>query len=366
VSFLAHVSHEASPADRGRAFGLAHERAVKNTVSVYRRLFAESCSLGRSEVERFGEQVGELLAARYPHLLDEILGVAEGADVGGAELVAINARTELLAGATAPECSVIASVPGGTGAPCLLAQTWDWHPALEPSRVVWTVHQEAGPWFVTMTEAGILAKIGLNSSGVACGLNFLTSAGDGGATGIPIHVLLRLVLADCSSLGAALQLLLNAEASASSCITVAYADAYGGSVFGLEVAPGGTAAVGADGDGRFVHTNHFLEEPSSADLGVLEWPGTLIRFAHLRARLAEVAWPDEVALRSMLASHFAAPDSVCKHEVASDLWADRRHTLVAIVINLSKPSFAISDGPPCEGRWQEVPLPVAGAHAHVA
>jgi isopenicillin-N N-acyltransferase-like protein len=366
VPLLAHVSTEASPADRGRAFGLAHEQAVESTVAAYRRLFAETCDLGGIDVARFGARVAETLAERCPHVLDEILGLAAGAGVPEAELVAINARTELLGGTTEPECSVIASEPCGTPrSPCLLAQTWDWHPALEPSRVLWTVHQSTDSWFVTVTEAGILAKIGLNSSGIGCGLNFLTSAADGGAHGLPIHVLLRLVLSDCSNLGAALELLLNAPAAASSCITVAYADAEGGAVFGIEVGPRGSGVVGTSDDGLFVHTNHFLGEPiETTDVGVLRWPGTLIRLAHLRRRLRELpGGPDETALRSLLESHFAAPESVCKHELASDAWADKRRTLVAVVMNLTEPSFAISDGPPCQRRWAQVTLPSGRAVA---
>ena len=45
----------------------------------------------------------------------------------------------------------------------------------------------------------MLAKLGHNGHGVACGLNFLTCSVDGGLDGMPIHVLLRLVLERCAS-----------------------------------------------------------------------------------------------------------------------------------------------------------------------
>ena len=56
-----------------------------------------------------------------------------------------------------------------------LAQTWDWHPDLAAATVTWTVQQPGGRWFTTATEAGILAKLGCTSTGLACGLNFLAS-----------------------------------------------------------------------------------------------------------------------------------------------------------------------------------------------
>lgn len=353
-----HLSDEPTARDRGYGFGVAHKAAIENTIQVYRRMFAATRSLGTQEIERFGERVGETLAAHCPDALEEIRGLAAGAAASEDELLAINARTELLAGHTAPECSLIACDSRGSQADCLVAQTWDWHPALAASRVLWTVRQPTGSWFVTLTEAGMLGKIGLNSNRIACGLNFLTSAADGGPTGIPIHILLRLVLSDCQDLGAALHLLLNTTTSASGCITIAHADTNGSAIFSVEIAPGETAAVGTNEHGRLVHTNHFLKPPTTTtDVGLRDWPGTLIRYAHLGNRLSSLDELNEMRLRSTLASHFGAPDSVCKHDVPSDPWADRRETLAAVIVNLSTPSMAISDGPPCAAAWQQIQLP---------
>lgn len=365
MSLQRHLSEEPSPADRGRAFGTAHRQAVENTVAVYRRLFAESCELGPSDVQQFGEDVEATLASRLPGVLEEIAGIASGANVSTAELVAINARTELLAGQTEPECTVVACQPHSASAPCLFAQTWDWHPALEASRVVWTVHAE-GRWFVTLTEAGILAKLGLNSAGLACGLNFLTSSVDGGASGIPIHILLRLLLGECSTPGDALRLLLNTKTSASSCITISFADSEAAVIFGVELSPAGARVVPTCDRGTFVHTNHFLAKPHDlTDVGLVEWPGTLVRFQHVKRKLAELdAAPNEQALTAILKSHFAAPDSVCKHEIDAEPWPERRRTLVAVLLNLTDRTFNISDGPPCEAAWQRVPLPADRAELH--
>ena len=62
-----------------------------------------------------------------------------------------------------------------------------------PATVIWIVEHEHG-WFVTLTEAGILAKIGLNDAGLGVCLNLLDTTADGGLDGTPIHLLLRQVL----------------------------------------------------------------------------------------------------------------------------------------------------------------------------
>ena len=66
-----------------------------------------------------------------------------------------------------------------SGAGGLLAQNWDWHPDLRASTVVWIVEHD-DRWFATLTEAGILAKIGLNSAGLGVCLNILRTTADGG------------------------------------------------------------------------------------------------------------------------------------------------------------------------------------------
>jgi isopenicillin-N N-acyltransferase like protein len=158
-----HRSGEATPRARGEAFGRAQAAAVANTVHVYARMFA-------ADAHELGAQVQLDDAAR-----EEIAGIAAGAGVDELALRAVNARTEILAGQGLCECSVV-----GTGA--VLAQNWDWHPDFAASTLVWVVEQPGGGWFATLTEAGLLAKIGLNSAGLGMCLNLLATSAAGRST----------------------------------------------------------------------------------------------------------------------------------------------------------------------------------------
>ena len=132
------------------------------------------------------------------------------------------------------------------------------------------------------TEAGILAKIGLNQRGVACALNFLSCSADGGLDGVPIHVLLRVLLRSAATAAEALALLLGAQVSASSCVTVAVGEAAGVALFAVELSPGGPAVAWPDDGGLLVHTNHFLRPPPRGqDTEPAMHPGTLLRRRHL-------------------------------------------------------------------------------------
>jgi isopenicillin-N N-acyltransferase-like protein len=299
------------PGARGRALGIAHRDAVAANVAVYERLLPE------------GTELPDLSA--WPDLLAEIEGMAAGAGVPVESLLRLQARTELLGGA---ECSLI----GRLGR---VEQNWDWHPDVAP--LLWIVEQGDGRWFATLTEAGIVGKIGISSTGLCVGLNFLRCSLDGGLRGVPIHVLLRVLLDRSDSLQSAVDLLTAVQVSASSCITVGSADG----LLAAELSPGGCRLVAPEG-GRLAHTNHFLAgPPAGEDLVAAEEPSTFERLAELRRG-------------GSLASH-AGP--LCRHVSLADPWPDRRATLASVVMEPGVPRLRVADGPPCETELRDVPLP---------
>jgi isopenicillin-N N-acyltransferase like protein len=271
---------------------------------VYERLIPGLASSGPAVREAIAE----------PDLIAEVSGIAAGADVPVDALLAMQARTELLGGA---ECSLI-------GRPGRVAQNWDWHPEIVP--LIWVVEQPGGRWFATLTEAGMLGKIGLSSAGLCFGLNFLRCSLDGGIDGVPTHVLLRVLLDRTDSVEDALTLLEAARVSASSCITVGSAD----DAVAVELSPGGARVVRGD---PLLHTNHFLAGlPAGDDLEAAEEPSTLLRLAELER-----------------SGSLSAP-AVCRHD--SDI-----ATLASVVMEPGVPRLRVSDGPPCEQPLVEVPLP---------
>lgn len=285
---------------------------MARTVATYSRLLGDAA-------------VGEAILAPWPDLLDEVEGIAAGARVPVEALLALQARTELMGGA---ECSLIGRVG-------VVKQNWDWHPDVVP--LVWVVEQPGGRWFATLTEAGMLAKIGLSSAGLCFGLNFLRCSLDGGVRGVPIHVLLRLLLDRTDRFDDALRLLSSAPVSASSCITIGSADA----VVAAELSPGGCRLV-RPRDGRVLHTNHFLAGvPAGSDLEAAEEPSTLVRLRELERS-------------GSLCSH---EGPVCRHDAHGDAWSDRRATLASVVMEPGVPRLLVADGPPCERPLEEVALP---------
>jgi isopenicillin-N N-acyltransferase-like protein len=320
-------------------------------VGVYRRLFAASRGLGPGDVRAAGERVRRAVAPDFPELVEEIEGIAEGARIDPPELFAVNARTELMAGSLRGECSTIA-VHDRRGA--TLMQNWDWHPELATSRLLWTVEQRDGRWFATFTEAGILAKIGLTSGGLALCLNLLATSDDGGLDGLPVHLALRLILERCSSVDDVAALLAGATFGGSSCLTVMSAD---GEVGVFEVHAGHGARRLQPDSGWTAHTNHFLSllPAGTVDTVRRDWPDTEVRLARVRGALA--ASPTEASAREVLRDHGVPPISVCCHDGENPVFLDRQETLASFVMRPGERELLVAWGSPCEHEYDPVPLP---------
>ncbi len=358
-SIPTHVSTETSPADRGRAFGVAQAPLVANTVAGYRRLFDATQNLGGQQIENLGQQVADRLHQTWPGLAEEIAAIADGAGVGELELFAANARTEILAGASPPECSVIGVLPVRSAAGrLLLAQNWDWHPDLANSRVLWTVVEPDGTWFTTLTEAGLLAKIGLNGSGLGVMLNILSCSLDGGVEGAPIHVLLRLLLQRCGDVASALRLIQDARVSGSSSITLGGRDGGDAKLVSAEISPAGPAFV-APTDGLLLHTNHFLAgPPRGSDLYREEWPDTLARLENLRELLNGVPAITPGTIQQALRSHAGGPLSVCCHGERAANFEYQAATLASVTLDLDGLEMTVAPGQPCQHPYEAVLAPV--------
>jgi isopenicillin-N N-acyltransferase like protein len=307
VAIVTHRSDERHPADRGLRFGRAQARAVANTAAVYRRIFDEDRGLGPSDIGERGREAQARIAAFRPALAEEIEGIAAGAGQAPELLFAINARTELLAGgqvAGTGECSTVAVLDAERRSG-VLAQNWDFHPDLAASRVVWTVAHADGRSHTTFTEAGIVAKVGTNSDGVALAMNFLATERDGGLDGVPVHVLCRAVLEEASTLAAARELITATPRSASVCLTVAGPDGDGRiAASAFELWPGGTLELEASERCWLAHTNHFLAAVAARDTLVEgpSGPSTRGRMERLAATLEGDGAPDTEAIVELLTS----------------------------------------------------------------
>jgi isopenicillin-N N-acyltransferase like protein len=347
-----HRSAEPTPGERGRAFGAAQADRIAAVADTYDRLFAQAAGLDVAAVRELGASALERIDAWAPALREEIQGLAEGSGQDVARIGALNARTELLAaGSAAGECSTVAVLGTLTrdGRPLGL-QTWDWHEELADGWLVWEIEHPDGRTVRTLTEAGIVGKIGVSSAGVGIHLNILGHEQDGPPLGVPVHVLCRRVLDEADGPVEAMTLLTTATVSASSAATVVADDQEGGAACTVELSPAGPGFVTPDVRGVLVHTNHFLADPGRrGDTMVREAPDSVLRLDHALRRTAGLVEGevDADALLAALASHRGGAGAICCHPAAGAAFGDRWTTLATILLDPAAGEMRVLRNGPC-------------------
>ena len=361
--------------ERGRMHGRAARARIERSVATYARLFAY-CGIDWAAAQRLGAGYCELIGAFDAESLEEIEGIAEGSGRHLNEILALNARTEILppsypgspsadwrriaaanvAGGVPDwgECTSVAVQPAhsSTGS-TLLAQNWDWLGAQRAALVLVRYAETDGSHCITLTEAGMLAKIGLNSHGYGVCLNILRSTDDGSRPGVPVHVLLRGLL-KCADVEAAVRLAQGLQFGGSS--NVLCADTRGETAAlefsprGLEVVRGSTAAL--------CHTNHFLAPESAlhqASLAPsLSTVPRLERILELTGAHAGRFSPED--LQRMLRDETDGYLSICRRADPALAPEACVETVASVIMDLGARVMQVAPDVPSRTEYVSVPL----------
>lgn len=348
----------ADPFERGRQRGIQVAAGLTRSWPVYQSLFDVTARQSAGEqVDVAGVAHGclDALSTWSPALARELEGVAAGAGVSLTTVMALNARTEILAragGSTATECSTLAQMSGAGGS-AVAAQTWDWHDELSNGWHVQTVRGDSLT-FVGLAEFAMLAKIGVNSAGLAIAFNLLRhesdvpggNEGDGTSpgSGVPVHLLARAVLGAASTVSEAVEMVRSAPIGASTVFTVVTAD----EAACVEVCPAGVGVV-EPSDGWLVHTNHFLDPALAQGEAVTQLVTTTFERADLlRTRVKAVAEPLEVGdLVDLLCAHDETGAAVCRHVEADVEHGYRTATLATVALDPARRRADVWEGGPC-------------------
>lgn len=358
-----------SPLERGLAYGTLARGPIGLSVTRYASYFAHLADLDTVATRGTASGFVDYLDEVRPDHMAEIRGIAQGSGQHFLDILALNLRTELIfphlgrrafPGGRDPsvaECTVLGVREGHHRLDrTLLAQNWDWSPLARPSLVVLQARTSEGLEFTTLTEAGLLAKIGINNHGVGVTTNALAGAGDDARVGLPYHFLLRDVLLARTAVEA-VHTLRSGPRSASAAFTVGDPS---GDVFTVECRPGGREESALEGTGirgYTCHTNHFrlLGEPGDDVLGFTN-ADSFARYLRAREGVAEdrgTLTTDTVT--DVLRDHQGHPFSVCAHQVPDPGLHphDQVETLASVVLDLTGTRMYLTNGAPCGAAYLE-------------
>jgi len=247
------------------------------------------------------------------------------------------------------ECSLFSATPRGSP---LLAQTVDLHDFMLHYALVLRIASHDGlPEILMLTFSGLLGYLGINSFGIAVGINMVTS--NGWRPGIPPYLLVRHLLTQ-STLAAAQIELERLPRSSSRCLTLADTQ----SAIQIEMTADALRTLSSP---YLLHTNHYLHP----DLVQADRSHVLLRRnsrqrLNLLAELAARQYPSDSHVVcastadaaenafSILAHHGEAA-SICCHG-RSDHRAVQ--TIAAAVMFPAEGELYLRSGLPCRSATQ--------------
>lgn len=357
-----------TPSERGRAYGEAAREEIAGSLAYYREAFAHSSGLDWPQVLGRARTWRGVVEDAAPHLLEEMDAIAEGAGVTPGDILALNARGEIVRAhdsdfAQMPcqeetdGCSSFALLPEATGdGHTYCGQNWDWRVGTEPTTVVIRMVQPPRPTVIMQVEAGQVGRHGVNSAGIALGANGLDGR-FGTPPGLPQPLLRRLIL-DSATMHDALKVPFTTHQHIATNLVFTHRDGF---AVDLETTPL-THRWGYPADGILVHGNHYQYGVPAALDGTyrLSSPDSLYRVPIIEKGLRAVrSAADSEAVRKVItetmSDHFGHPDSVCAHPAPATDPVRQYKTTMHSVIDLTAGEYRVLSGNPCEGEYQVVP-----------
>ncbi|WP_018656869.1 C45 family autoproteolytic acyltransferase/hydolase [Actinomadura flavalba] len=265
-----------------------------------------------------------------PALAEEVRGLAAGAGLTEREAWLLQVRREVLGYSKIPtmgDCTTY-----GRAADGVLAQTVDLNGDLDDQIAVLHVAGRAGPDALVLSFGGLLGYLGVNSAGLAVGLN-LVLGGDW-TPGVPPYLAIRHLLDTARGAAEAVELLRGMRLSSSRSLTLLDGD----ELLWVEVLDGELRTHRAP---ETVHANHFLHPDftPSDELNPFAANSSHRRHAACAERLASL--PPAADAESHFAVLAAPPIRVPDH---GDVRRER--TVAAVVLDPAAGTLHLRPGDP--------------------
>ncbi|MEV5979814.1 C45 family peptidase [Streptomyces sp. NPDC052114] len=361
-----------TPTDRGRQYGEAVRPRIRAALTYYEEAFGRSAGLTWDRVTARAARWLDPVRAHAPHLVDEMRGIAEGAGVTLLDVLALNARGEVIydksfADMTTEEgpaeeepaegCTSFAAYGEASGDGRVYAgQNWDWRAGVADTVVMLRVVQPPKPTLIMQVEAGQIGRQGANSAGIALNANGLGGRFDD-AVGLPQTVVRRGVL-DQATITDALDVLCRTRAHIASNALLTCREGF---AVDLETTPAGHGWMYPT-DGLLVHGNHYqagVPAALAADYRPLS-SDSLVRVPRaeqgLRA-LRSATGPDESLklIKQAMSDHLGLPESLCTHPDPRRPAVEHWTTLVSSCVDLTGGDYHVTAGTPCDRDYQHLP-----------
>jgi len=288
---------------------------------------------------------------RYPQYVEELKGIAEGANVSFDDVAVVNAMEAVTTDALhLTKCTSMAVNQACTAnGTVLVAHNEDWVPEDEDDVFLIHATPDDEPAFLAMTYGCLLPNIGFNAYGIAqcCDSVYTEDC----RIGIPRIMASRAVLAAKRPTDAIRHMLAPKRAAGYNHLLVHES----GEMYSIEVSARQFAMLYAE-DGYMVHTNHYIDpEMKKIESEPDELISTRVRYWRATRLLTQSNRHTVKTLQEIQRDHLNYPDAICNHDSTGDP-LDREKTITALVMDLTNRQMHASWGNPCENTYNTYQL----------
>ncbi|GGV26806.1 C45 family autoproteolytic acyltransferase/hydolase [Streptomyces spectabilis] len=372
------VEISGTPTERGRQYGEAVRPQLHAALGYYAAAFGQSAGLTWEQVTARAARWLKPVREYAPHLEEEMAGIADGAGVDLLDVLALNARGEVIydrsfkrmavpEGAQAPDAEATAEAadgctsfaaygPASGDGHVYAGQNWDWRAGVADTVVMLRVVQPPKPTLIMQVEAGQIGRQGANSAGIALNANGLGGRFSD-AVGLPQTVVRRSVL-DQHAVTDAVDVLCRTRAHIASNALLTCREGF---AIDLETTPAGHGWMYPK-DGLLVHGNHYQAGvPAALAPGYRPLsPDSLVRVPRAEEGLAALrgaTGPDESLkiIKQAMSDHLGHPESLCTHPDPRRTELRQWATLVSSCVDLTTGDYRVTAGTPCDRDYQHLP-----------
>lgn len=284
---------------------------------------------------------------RYPQYVDEMRGIAEGANVTFEDVTVLNAMEAVTMDALhLTRCTSFAVNETRTAdGHVLAAHNEDWIPEDENDVYVISAKPKTDPPFLAMTYGGLLPNVGFNAYGIAQLIDSVYP--NDSRIGIPRLVVARAVLASRRLSGAIGRTLISHRAAGYNHLLVHDS----GEIYSVEVSSRKFEILHGT-DGYMVHTNHYLSQTmKEIESEPEELISSRVRYFRANRLLRQNSAHSIKSMQAIQKDHVNLPNSICNHNIDGVDPLDRENTVSAMVIDLTSREMHIAWGNPCQNAY---------------
>ena len=335
-----------SPREMGHAIGETAREMIQGFSAVAWERANLSSPFPRDAAMEVARACIPLTEFHYPDMIDEMRGIAEASSVSLENLMLLNVRNQLRPDTDAGCTSFSATVDSGCTDGTLIGQNWDNDPGLDPFTLVLTRQPKDKPAFMTITQAGLIAYIGVNDAGLGFCLNTLPAPSR--SIGVPLYFILRKIF-ECASLDDAVHTASEAQRAIPNNVMLATPQGPAD----LEITVPGVYVLRDERKGLITHTNHCqhseLQQINSEFAELIQ--------SHTRkSRIDLLTSPDAAPLciarfKEILSDHEGYPRSICRHP-NDDPFSGHWQSVFSVIIEVNAARMHISRGNPCDTAYE--------------